>query len=46
MISQARLQQLARKHGTPLFVIDQDALRSAYREFRTHLPRIQAYYGV
>jgi len=46
MISKARLQQLAKKHGTPLFVIDHDALRSAYRQFRKHLPRIQAYYAV
>jgi len=27
MISKARLQQLAKKHGTPLFIIDHDALR-------------------
>ena len=46
MISKARLQQLAKKHGTPLFVIDHDALRSAYRQFRQHLPRIQVYYAV
>ena len=46
MISKARLKQLAKKHGTPLFVIDHDVLRKAYREFRRHLPRIQAYYAV
>ncbi len=46
MISQSKLQALARKHGTPLFVIDHDALRKAYRLFRKHLPRIQAYYAV
>lgn len=46
MISLPRLQQLARKHGTPLFVIDHDALRKAYRQFRKHLPRIQVYYAV
>jgi ornithine decarboxylase len=46
MISLSRLQQLARKHGTPLFVIDHDALRKAYRQFRRHLPRIQVYYAV
>src|SRR5476649_2075266 len=46
MISLKRLQSLARKHGTPLFVIDHDALRKAYREFRRHLPRVQAYYAV
>jgi ornithine decarboxylase len=46
MISLKRLQQLAQKHGTPLFVIDHDALRKAYRQFRRHLPRIQVYYAV
>ncbi len=46
MISPTRLQQLAKTHGTPLFVIDHDALRKAYRQFRKYLPRIQAYYAV
>ena len=46
MIPLKRLQSLARAHGTPLFVVDHDALRKAYREFRRHLPRIQAYYAV
>jgi ornithine decarboxylase len=46
MISQARLQKLAKQHGTPLFIIDHDALRKAYRLFRKHLPRIQCYYAV
>ncbi len=46
MIAQSRLQALAKKHGTPLFVIDHDALRKAYRLFRKHLPRVQVYYAV
>src|SRR5436190_6135093 len=46
MITKARLQSLAQQHGTPLFVIDHDALRSAYRQFRKHLPRIRVYYAV
>lgn len=46
MISLKRLQQLARTHGTPLFIIDHDALRKVYRQFRKHLPRIQVYYAV
>jgi ornithine decarboxylase len=46
MISQARLKKLAQQHGTPLFIIDHDALRKAYRLFRRHLPRVQAYYAV
>ena len=46
MITQARLKKLALEHGTPLFIVDHDALRKAYREFRRHLPRIQVYYAV
>ncbi|HEY4302183.1 MAG TPA: type III PLP-dependent enzyme [Candidatus Didemnitutus sp.] len=46
MIPLKRLQSLARTHGTPLFIIDHDALRKAYRQFRRHLPRIQVYYAV
>lgn len=46
MIAKARLQQLARKHGTPLFVIDHDELRKNYRAFRKHLPRVQVYFAV
>ena len=42
----AGLKSLARKHGTPLFVVDHDALRRNYAEFRRHLPRVQAYYAV
>ena len=40
------LQQLAKKHGTPLFVVDHDELRRNYAAFRKHLPRVQAYYAV
>ncbi len=46
MISLSRLQKLAKQHGTPLFVIDHDALRKVYRQFRRHLPRIQVYYAM
>jgi ornithine decarboxylase len=46
MISLPRLKKLAQQHGTPLFVIDHDALRKAYRLFRKHLPRVQVYYAV
>ncbi len=41
-----RLQELARKHGTPLVVIDHAVLRQNYAEFRKHLPKVQAYYAV
>jgi len=46
MIPPARLKQLARQHGTPLFVVDHDALRKNYATFRKYLPRVQAYYAV
>ncbi len=46
MITKARLQTLAQEHGTPLFVVDHDALRKNYREFRKHLPRVQVYFAV
>ncbi len=46
MISLARLQKLAREHGTPLFVVDHDEIRRSYRAFRRYLPRVQAYFAV
>ena len=46
MITKAQLQRLAREQGTPLFVVDHDVLRRNYREFRRHLPRVQAYFAV
>jgi ornithine decarboxylase len=46
MISPARLRQLAKEHGTPLFVVDHEALRRNFATFRKYLPRVQAYYAV
>jgi len=46
MLTLRRLKSLAKEHGTPLFVIDHDALRRNYREFRRYLPRVQVYYAV
>ena len=46
MVSKALLQQLAKRHGTPLFVVDHDELRANYAMWRRHLPRVQAYYAV
>jgi ornithine decarboxylase len=46
MISAKRLQQLAREHGTPLFVVDHAELRKNYATFKRYLPRVQAYYAV
>src|SRR2546426_1133592 len=41
-----QLQRLAKNHGTPLFVVDHNALRKNYALFKKHLPRVQAYYAV
>lgn len=40
------MQQLAKKHGTPLFVVDHAVLRKNYATFKKHLPRVQAYFAV
>ena len=45
-MDQKKLLQLARKHGTPLVVVDHKALRENYNQFRKYLPRVQAYYAV
>jgi len=42
----ALLQELAKGHGTPIFVIDHEKIRQNYREFKEHLPDVQAYYAV
>jgi ornithine decarboxylase len=41
-----QLQALAREHGTPLVVVNHDAIRENYAAFKRHLPRVQAYYAV
>jgi ornithine decarboxylase len=46
MIAPATLRQLAKEHGTPLFVVDHAILRKNYTEFKRLLPRVQAYYAV
>ena len=46
MPNQKSLLKLARKHGTPLFIVDHKQLRKNYAEFKKYLPRVQAYYAV
>ncbi|MBE0540997.1 MAG: type III PLP-dependent enzyme [Verrucomicrobia bacterium] len=41
-----QLQALAKKHGTPLVIIDHDIIRKNYAEFRRHLPKVQCYFAV
>jgi ornithine decarboxylase len=45
-MTRKQLQSLARKHGTPLVVIDHDIIRRNYAEFRQHLPKVQCYFAV
>jgi ornithine decarboxylase len=45
-MTKSQLQSLAKKHGTPLVVIDHDVLRRNYAEFRKHLPKVQCYFAV
>ncbi|MEJ2110139.1 MAG: type III PLP-dependent enzyme [Acidobacteriota bacterium] len=46
MVKETLLKDLAGKHGTPLFIVDHNAIRSNYSEFTRYLPRVQAYYAV
>jgi len=41
-----RLENMARRHKTPVFVLDHEKIRQNYKEFKESLPRIQAYYAV
>jgi ornithine decarboxylase len=45
-MNQKALLDLAKKHGTPLFVVDHAELRQNYATFKKHFPRVQAYYAV
>ena len=45
-MKKSQLVKLAKEHGTPLFIIDHEVLRETYRQFKKHLPRVQAYYAV
>jgi len=46
MISKRELQRLAKRHGTPLFVVDHARLRRNLEEFKRWLPNVQPYYAV
>jgi ornithine decarboxylase len=45
-MNQKTLLDLAKQHGTPLFVVDHAELRKNYALFRKHFPRVQIYYAV
>src|SRR3989339_215883 len=40
------LEEIAKKYGTPVFIIDHEKIRANYKEFKENLPRVQAYYAV
>ena len=40
------VKQLAKKYGTPLFIIDHAKIRENFRTFKKNLPKVQAYYAV
>lgn len=40
------LLELAKRHGTPLLILDHDKIRRNYQTFKRHLPRVQCYYAV
>ena len=42
----ADILKIARKKGTPVFILDHKKIRENYREFKEALPRVQAYYAV
>ena len=45
-MTKKQLQEIARKEGTPVVVIDHNVVRANYTAFHKHLPRVQAYYAV
>jgi ornithine decarboxylase len=46
MIMKENLVKLAKKYGTPLFIIDHAKIRENFRTFKKNLPNVQAYYAV
>jgi ornithine decarboxylase len=45
-MNRSELTRIARKHGTPVVVIDHETIRRNYASFKRHLPKVQAYYAV
>lgn len=46
MITKQQLMELAKEHGTPLFVVDHDELRNNIAMFRKYLPRVMPFYAI
>ena len=45
-MTKKEIQTLARKHGTPLVIVDHNEIRRNYAMFRKYLPRVQCYFAV
>src|SRR5208283_4254476 len=45
-MTRKQLLAIAKRHGTPVVVMDHDAIRRNYAAFRRRLPKVQAYYAV
>lgn len=45
-MTKQEIQTLAKKHGTPLVIVDHDEIRANYAMFRKYLPRVQCYFAV
>src|SRR5512141_2560417 len=45
-MTKTQSQKIARDHGTPVVIVDHNAIRKNYADFRKHLPKVQAYYAV
>ena len=45
-MTRKQLHAVAKRHGTPVIVIDHEVIRRNYASFRRHLPKVQAYYAV
>jgi len=45
-MTKKQLRAVAKRHSTPVVVIDHRVIRANYAGFRRHLPKVQAYYAV
>jgi len=41
-----KIEKIAKRRGTPVFILDHEKIRENYKEFTAALPRVQAYYAV
>ncbi len=41
-----KIERIAKLKGTPVFILDHEKIRQNYKEFKTALPRVQAYFAV